>query len=49
MTFCRQPPVRGLCHLAFQGPWDEAPCAENNDFNFGYDVLPMPHADRPDF
>jgi hypothetical protein len=24
-------------------------CEPNNDFYFGYDVAPLPHADKPDF
>jgi hypothetical protein len=24
-------------------------CEPNNDFYFGYDVAPLPHADSPDF
>jgi hypothetical protein len=27
----------------------EMVCAENNDGYFNYDVVPIPHADRPDF
>jgi len=30
-------------------PLKESPCAENNATFFNYDVVPMPHADRPDF
>src|SRR5689334_5371185 len=30
-------------------PMVEMVCAENNDGYFGYDVVPLPHADRPDF
>jgi hypothetical protein len=34
---------------AEQGPMVEAVCAENNDKFFGYDVEPIPTADKPDF
>jgi hypothetical protein len=34
---------------AEQGPMVEAVCAENNDKFFGYDVEPIPRADKPDF
>ena len=30
-------------------PMIEDYCAENNSFFFGYDVAPIPHADKPDF
>lgn len=32
-----------------RGPIEEAPCAENNEHIFGFDVKPMPTAVRPDF
>ena len=32
-----------------QGPMREQVCAENNDKFFGYDVDPIPQADKPDF
>ena len=31
------------------GPMAEMVCAENNDGYFHYDVVPLPHADKPDF
>jgi hypothetical protein len=31
------------------GPMAEKVCAENNDSYFNYDVVPLPHADKPDF
>lgn len=30
-------------------PMPEMVCAENNENYFGYDVVPLPHADKPDF
>ena len=30
-------------------PMAEMVCAENNTGYFGYDVVPLPHADKPDF
>jgi len=35
--------------VADRGPLIEEPCAENNFTYFGFDVLPIPTADRPDF
>ena len=32
-----------------QGTMIEDVCEENNGFFFGYDVAPLPHADKPDF
>ena len=32
-----------------QGTMIEDLCEENNGFFFGYDVAPIPHADKPDF
>jgi hypothetical protein len=32
-----------------QGPLIEDLCEPNNDFFFGYNVGPLPHADQPDF
>jgi hypothetical protein len=34
---------------AEQGPLREDVCAENNANFFNYDILPIPHADKPDF
>ena len=31
------------------GPMSEMVCAENNTGYFSYDVVPLPHADKPDF
>jgi hypothetical protein len=31
------------------GPLVEMVCAENNSGYFDYDVVPLPHADKPDF
>ena len=31
------------------GPMIEMVCAENNTGYFNYDVVPLPHADEPDF
>ena len=33
----------------FQGAWDEPICAENGFSYFSYEVVPIPHADKPDF
>ena len=41
--------ARQVFHLRFQGPWDESPCADNNDSYFGYEVSPVPQDDTPDF
>ena len=30
-------------------PWEEMKCAENNEGYFGYDVVPLLQADKPDF
>ena len=35
--------------LQHRGDWDEDICAENNDAYFGYEMTPMPQANKPDF
>jgi len=35
--------------LQHRGDWDEDICAENNNSYFGYDLAPMPEANRADF
>ena len=30
-------------------PWEEMVCAENNAEYFGYELVPLPHANKPDF
>lgn len=32
-----------------RGPMEEAICAENNVNPFSFEVVPIPHADQPDF
>jgi hypothetical protein len=41
--------ARQVYHLEFQGPWDESPCADNNNSYFGFEVSPLPEATKPDF
>jgi hypothetical protein len=32
-----------------ENPWEEMVCAENNTEYFGYDIVPLPQANKPDF
>jgi hypothetical protein len=42
--------ARQVYHLEYQGLWDEAPCSDNNEVSpFGFDLAPIPTAERPDF
>jgi hypothetical protein len=48
-AFTRKWSARQIYHLRFQGPWDEAICAENNTSYFGFQVAPVPEAAKADF
>jgi hypothetical protein len=48
-AFTRPWSARQVFHLRFQGPWDESPCADNNNAYFGYEVAPLPEDATPDF
>jgi hypothetical protein len=41
--------IQRYARVTNRGPLVEEPCAENNFTYFGYDVLPIPEADRPEF
>ena len=42
--------ARQVYRLEYQGLFDEAPCADNNDVSlFRFDLMPIPKSDRPDF
>jgi hypothetical protein len=42
-------PAVQIYRQEFQGDWDEAICAENNNSYFSFEVAPIPQADKPDF
>jgi hypothetical protein len=41
--------IQRYARVTDKGALTEEPCAENNFTYFGYDVLPLPQADKPDF
>ena len=48
-AFTRKWSARQSYHFRYQGAWDEAVCAENNNTYFGFDVAPVPEAKQADF